>query len=350
MTGESDTSPVRAAHRFDEARLAAYLAARLPGLGGPLAVRQFKAGQSNPTFLLATAERRLVLRKKPPGVLLPSAHMVEREYRVIAALKDSAVPVPDALLLCEDADIIGTPFYVMAHVEGRVVQDPDLPGLDADERAAVWESMNQTLADLHGVDWRAVGLEDFGKPGNYVARQIARWSRQYEASKTEEIAAMDRLMAWLPDHLPDGDETAIAHGDYRMGNLILHPREPRVVAVLDWELSTLGHPLSDLAYNCLPYHLPAARKNLRGLEGLDLAALGIPSEAAYLDDYCRRTGRARIEHWPFYIAFALFRLAAICQGVYDRALKGNASAPNALDYGTLARHFAEAGWAQLETR
>jgi aminoglycoside phosphotransferase (APT) family kinase protein len=345
----SRTTEVRAAHRFDEAQLREYLAARLDGIAATLGVRQFAVGQSNPTFLIEGGARRFVLRKKPPGPLLPSAHLIEREYRILAALKGSAVPVPEVLLLCADAGVIGTAFYVMAYVEGRVVQDPALPGFTPAERTAVYDSMNATLAALHAIDWRALGLADFGKPAGYIARQIALWTRQYESARREAIPAMDTLIERLPKLIPPDDETAIAHGDFRMGNLILHPSEPRVVAVLDWELSTLGHPLSDLAYNCLAYHLEAGGPIVPGLVGLDLEALGIPREADYLAHYTTRRGRAPIEGWPFYVAFALFRLASIAQGVYDRALKGNASSENAMAYGAAVPRLAETACKLLDT-
>lgn len=343
--GGPQTIPVRPGMELDEARLGDYLAHRLRGFDAPLHVTQFQGGQSNPTYLVEADGRRCVLRKKPPGKLLPSAHQVEREYRVMRALADTDVPVPDMLLLCEDETIVGTSFYVMEYMDGRVEQDPTLPDLsDPAERRAVYDSMNDILARLHRVDWQAAGLQDFGKPGDYIARQVARWTRQYQASRTHDIPAMDRLIAWLPRHIPEDDETAIAHGDFRLGNLILHPDKPRVVAVLDWELSTLGHPLSDLAYSCVPYHLPAGQPGLRGLIGSDYIARGIPAEDDYVAAYCRRMGRGPVDNWPFYVAFALFRLAAIVQGVYARAQGGNASDAQALDVGRNAALLAETGW------
>jgi aminoglycoside phosphotransferase (APT) family kinase protein len=344
MSAAVELVPVREGHRFDEARLTEYLAQSLPGFAGPTRLRQFQGGQSNPTFLVESQGRRWVLRKKPPGKLLPSAHMVEREYRVIRALADTDVPVAPAPLLCEDASIIGTPFYVMEFVDGRVFTDPGLVELSAPERSAIYDAMNDTLAKLHKVDWRGVGLGDFGRPENYVARQIARWSKQYEASKTGDVPDMDRLIAWLPQHIPARDETTLAHGDFRLGNLIFHPREPRVVAVLDWELSTLGHPLSDLAYNCMLYHLPADLPTVRGFGDVDLAALGIPDERAYVAAYVKRTGRDPGADWPFFLAFSFFRYAAIVQGVYARALQGNASSATAEQLGRTAPRLAEIGW------
>jgi len=305
-------------------------------------VRQFEGGQSNPTYHLHTPDRDYVLRKKPPGQLLPSAHQVDREYRVMTALRDSAVPVPSTCLLCTDEHIIGTPFFVMACVEGRVFRQPHLPGVPAADRRAMYDDMVDVLARLHEVDVTAVGLADYGKPGNYYARQIARWGSQYVAAKTGEIAAMDRLMAWLPGHIPPGDETTIAHGDYRVENLIFHPTEPRVVAVVDWELSTLGHPLADLAYNCLTFHLPADALGRTDAAVADWT--GIPTEAEYIETYCRRTGRSGIPDWNFYLAFSMFRLASILQGVYARGLQGNAASTYALQRGAAAREIANRAW------
>lgn len=338
-----DTTTVREAHRLDEPALARYLTDHLPGFHGPLVVRQFEGGQSNPTYHLQTPGRDYVLRKKPPGQLLPSAHQVDREYRVMTALRNSAVPVPPTCLLCTDERVIGTPFFVMGCVEGRVFRQPHLPGVPAADRRAMYDDMVDVLARLHEVDVAAAGLSDFGKPGNYYARQVARWGQQYVAAKTDEIAAMDRLMSWLPEHIPPGDETTIAHGDYRVENLIFHPTEPRVVAVVDWELSTLGHPLADLAYNCLTFHLPADALGRAGAEVADWT--GIPTEAEYIETYCRRTGRAGIPEWNFYLAFSMFRLASILQGVYARGLQGNAASTYALQRGAAARAIAERAWA-----
>ena len=344
------TTPVRAAHRIDQAALERYLGEHVPQAAPIGGISQFAAGQSNPTYLIEGPERRFVLRKKPPGTLLPSAHLVEREYRILAALAETDVPVPRVHHLCEDPEIVGTAFYVMDHVEGSVDQDPAWPALEPGHRGAAYDSMADVLARLHGADWRGLGLADFGKEGNYIARQIRRWSGQYEASRTDEIAEMDRLLVWLPDHLPDDDETAIVHGDYRPGNLIVHPDEPRIAAVLDWELSTLGHPLSDLAHNCLAFSIPRGTSALQGLGGADFEALGLPGEEAYRDAYCERAGRGTIAEWRFYMAFAFFRMAAICQGVYARGLKGNASAPNAHEYGDRARALAELGWEKASSK
>ncbi len=345
MSDGSEVAPVRDAHRIDERGLAAYLADRLDDVTAPLTVRQFKGGQSNPTYLLEAGGRQLVLRKKPPGRLLPSAHAVEREYRVMAALAGNGVPVPAMRLLCEDDSIIGTAFYVMDHVDGRVFRDPALAGIAPAERAAIYDAMNRTLAGLHRVDWRAAGLADFGRPQNYAARQVARWSKQYRASATAELPAMDRLIDWLPAHLPAAADAAIAHGDFRLENLIFDRSRPVVRAVLDWELSTLGDPLGDLAYNCMLYRLPAAGLAVPGLGGLDLAALGLPGEADYVAAYCRRTGRDGIADWRFYLAFSLFRMAAILQGVYARALQGNAASPTAAAMGEMPGVLAEIGWS-----
>ena len=337
-----ETTTVREGHRLDEVALARYLDDHLPGFRGPLEVRQFEGGQSNPTYHLHTPGRDYVLRKKPPGQLLPSAHQVDREYRVMTALRDSAVPVPATCLLCTDAQVIGTPFFVMACVEGRVFRQPHLPGVPAADRRAMYDDMVAVLARLHQVDFAAAGLGDFGKPGNYYARQVARWGQQYLAARTDEIEAMDRLMAWLPEHIPPGDETTIAHGDYRVENLIFHPTEPRVVAVVDWELSTLGHPLADLAYNCLTFHLPADA--LGRTDAVVADWTGIPTEAQYIEAYCRRTGLSGIPDWNFYLAFSMFRLASILQGVYARGLQGNAASTYALQRGAAAREIANRAW------
>jgi aminoglycoside phosphotransferase (APT) family kinase protein len=312
--------PVLPNNRLDEAALVRYLQPRVEGFRGDCVVQQFQGGFSNPTFHLQTADRAFVLRKKPPGQLLPSAHAVDREYKVMKALQDTDVPVPRVHLLCKDAGVIGTMFYVMDYVDGRVFTDRLLPGCTRAERRAMYDACNDVLAKLHLVDHRAVGLGDYGKPTGYVARQVARWSKQYVASRMVDTPAMDRLMQWLSANMPAEDEAAIAHGDYRIGNLLFHPREPRVVAVLDWELSTIGHPLGDLAYCCSAYHAPNAGG--RGLEGADLESLGIPGEREFLESYRRRTGRAEIPHWTFFIVFSMFRSAAILAGVYKRSIDG----------------------------
>ena len=335
------TVPVGPDHGFDEAALLRYLADRVSGFRGPMAVRRFLGGQSNPTYLLRAGSGDYVLRRKPPGKLLPSAHAVDREYRVLTALRGSGVPVPQTHVLCEDPGVIGTAFYLMSCIDGRILRDPALPGLAPADRAALYDDANAILARLHTVDWRAVGLDGFGRPGNYFARQLHRWIGQYRASETERIEAMERLIAWLPAHVPADDTTTVVHGDFRLGNMVVDPAEPRVLAVLDWELSTLGHPLGDLAYACVPYRLPP---ELDGVRGLDLAVLGIPDEAASVAAYCRRTGRPGIPAWDFYVAFSLFRLAAICQGIMGRVRDGTANDPQARERGERARPLAEAGW------
>ncbi|HKE96412.1 MAG TPA: phosphotransferase [Povalibacter sp.] len=331
-------------HRFAEAPLWHYLQQQLPDFSGPATLRQFQGGQSNPTFLIETPTRKFVLRKKPPGKLLPSAHLIEREYRILRALPPQTVPVPRARLLCEDAAVIGTAFYVMDHVEGRVISNVTLPHWTPADRGALYADFVRIAATLHGIDYQACGLGDFGKPEGYVARQLDRWTRQYVASQTEDNADMTRLMAWLAQHQPQADETAITHGDFRIGNAIIHPTEPRIIAMLDWELATLGHPLADIAYACMYYHLPDRADSRGGLAGVDLAALGIPTEAEFLDLYRRHSGRAEIRDWRFFLAFSCFRMAAITQGVYARALQGNAADQRAIGYGEWAKLFASVGW------
>ncbi len=332
--------------RFEEAQLERFLQHSVDGFRGPIDVSQFKGGQSNPTYLVTSPDSIYVVRRKPPGKLLPSAHAVDREYRVMTALRDSGVPVPRTYLLCEDESVIGTPFYLMEYVEGRIFWDQSLPGLPPDERAAIYEEMIRVLAALHHVDYKAIGLGDYGKPGSYFERQIARWAKQYRASETETIEAMDRLIEWLPQNIPPGDETTLVHGDYRLDNLIFHPTEPHILAVLDWELSTLGHPLADFSYHLMSWRL--SPNEFRGLRGLDLPALGIPSEEDYIATYCGRTNRDGIEHLNFYMAYNMFRLAGILQGIMGRVVEGNAASRNALEMGRLARPLAEAGWQQAQ--
>jgi aminoglycoside phosphotransferase (APT) family kinase protein len=333
-------------HRFDEAALAAMLAPALPEASPPFTMRQFQGGQSNPTFLLTdSAGNRYVLRKKPPGAILPSAHAVEREYTVMQALGPTAVPVPNMRLLCEDAAVIGTPFYVMDYVDGRVLTDLQLTDIPKPDRAAYYFAMADGLAALHRVDWRAAGLENFGKPEAYVARQISRWTRQYLASDPEPNPDMEALIAWLPAHVPADEAAVIAHGDFRLGNLMFAPQTPDLLAILDWELATLGHPLSDLAYLCAFYRLPHDGGPFRGLGGLDLAQLGIPDETALVARYCAAVGRsAPPPDWPFYLAFSSFRSAAIGQGVYDRSRRGNAADQRAHLYHQMVRTCARIGW------
>jgi aminoglycoside phosphotransferase (APT) family kinase protein len=338
------TTPVAERHRFDMGALDAWMRANVEGFAGPLTVEQFKGGQSNPTFRLSTPSRAYVMRAKPGPVakLLPSAHAVEREYKVLAALAGTDVPVARVYGLCEDESVIGRAFYIMDCVEGRVLWDQSLPGVSNAERDAIYDEMNRVIAALHKVDVAAVGLTDFGRPGNYFARQISRWSKQYLLSETEKIPEMDRLIEWLPQHIPEGDESAIVHGDYRLDNMMFDRERPRVLAVLDWELSTIGHPLADFSYHCMSWHIPPGQ--FRGIAGLDLVALGIPSEAEYMRRYCARTGRQHIDHWDFYLAYNCFRLAGILQGIVKRALDGTASSPQALEQGKRVRPLAELAW------
>lgn len=332
------------AQTLDTERLQPYLEQNLPGFSGTLTAEKFAGGQSNPTFRLSADGRHYVLRRKPPGELLASAHAVDREFRVISALGETDVPVPHAYLLCEDESIIGSMFYIMEYLDGRVFWDPTLPEVtDNAERAAMYDEMNRVLAALHSVDVDAVGLSDFGRPGNYYARQISRWTKQYRASETEHSDAMEALIAWLPENMPaDDGAVSLVHGDYRLDNVMFHPSEPRIIAVLDWELSTLGHPLADLAYQVMAWQLPGDA-GLRGLQGVDRQSLGLPDDSEYIDAYCRRTGRAGIDHWNFYLVFCFFRLAAILQGVKKRALMGNASSPEAKAKGALVEPLARFG-------
>lgn len=345
---QDDTVALEPQPRIDTAALARYMRAHVEGFPGIVEALRFKGGQSNPTFLLKAGDRRYVLRSKPAGTLLASAHAVDREYRILGALRDSGVPVARVYCLCLDESVIGTMFYIMEYVQGRVFWHPSLLEVAGGERAAIYDQMNSVIAALHTLDPQRLGLADYGKPGNYFSRQIARWTRQYRQSETEKIEAMDQLIDWLPQHIPGTDETAIVHGDYRIDNLIFHPQEPRIIAVLDWELSTLGHPLADLSYHLMSWHLPA--QEFRGLDGCDLGSLNIPSEGAYVDAYCRRVGREPIDpvHWEFYLAYNMFRVAGIRQGIMRRALDGNAASAHALVAGSRAREMAERGWRQVE--
>jgi aminoglycoside phosphotransferase (APT) family kinase protein len=317
--------------QLDIESLNEYLSQHIPGYQGPLTAEKFPGGQSNPTFKLTAGDTSYVLRRKPPGELLKSAHAVDREFRVISALQDTDVPVPRTHVLCEDDDVIGSMFYVMEYLEGRILWDPTLPeARDNEERAAIFDAMNQTMAALHNVDVDAVGLSDYGRPGNYFERQVNRWSKQYRASETRHIPAMEKLMEWLPANMPEDDGTvSLVHGDYRLDNMMFHPTEPRVIALLDWELSTLGHPLADLANQCMAWMLPREGGGVAGLMGVDRKALGLPSDEEYIARYCERTGRDGIDNWNFYIVFSLFRLAAILQGIVKRAQIGTASSPEA---------------------
>ena len=347
MQTYAKTVPVMERHRFDPSSLDRYLRQHLAGYRGGLEVRQFDSGHSNPTFFVAAdmdgGERRdFVLRKKPPGQLVASAHQVDREFRVISALAATDVPVARTHLLCADDSVIGQMFYLMDAVPGRILVDASMPEQTPAERTAIFDSMNDVLARLHKVDPAKVGLGDFGRTGQYIARQVARWSKLYAELKTEHIPAMEKLASWLPENIPEEDPTTIVHGDFRLGNLIVHPTEPRVIAVLDWELSTLGHPLCDVAYNCLGYHL---KDPPHGFSTVDFARLGLPTERDYVAAYCRRTGRSSIPHWNYYLAFSLYRLAAIAQGVYRRGLQGNASNPESVKMSRSARERAELAWS-----
>jgi aminoglycoside phosphotransferase (APT) family kinase protein len=344
----SGTKPVEERQQFDVARLERYLKDKIADFRGPMTVEQFKGGQSNPTYKLLTPEKNYVLRRKPAGKLLASAHAVDREYKVITALHTTDVPVAKTHVLCEDDAVIGTAFYVMDCVDGRVMWDPALPGMMPEQRSTIFAEMNRVIAALHQVDYNAIGLADYGKPGNYFSRQIDRWSKQYRASETKRIEAFENLMLWLPKNIPAGDETSIVHGDYRLDNIIFHPTEPRVLAVLDWELSTLGHPLADFSYHCMTWHIP--KGVFRGLAGAKLAELGIPSEAEHVASYCKRTGRAPIDpsHWDFCMAYNLFRLGAILQGIAGRVKDGTAASAQAKAMGDAAGPLADLGWQQVE--
>jgi aminoglycoside phosphotransferase (APT) family kinase protein len=342
----SGTTPVREAHRFDVGRLAEWMAHNVDGFAGPLEVEQFKGGQSNPTYKLVTPGRRYVLRRKPPGKLLPGAHAVDREYRVIAALGRQGFPVAEALGLCEDESVIGTAFYVMEMVEGRIFWEPDFPEVPREERPAYFDAMNATIAQLHLIDPEAAGLGDYGKPGNYFERQISRWSRQYEGDvEAGRVPSMDRLVEWLPANVPDdGGEARVIHGDFRCDNMIFHAAEPRVIAVLDWELSTLGHPLADFSYHLMMYRMPPGMSS--GLARPDLPELNIPSEEEYVAAYCRRTGRDGIPDIDFYMAFNMFRLAAILHGIKGRVARGTAASAHAAKMVAGLEPLADLAWAQ----
>ena len=344
----SGTMPVSSRQQFSLDALAAWMMTHVSGFHGPLHIEQFKGGQSNPTFKLITPATTYVMRSKPgpAAKLLPSAHAIEREFRVMAALGNAAVPVAKMIALCEDESVIGRAFFVMQFVEGRVLWNPALPDMTMAERGAIFDEMNRIIAQLHQVDFAAIGLADYGKAGNYFERQIARWSKQYRASETEKIDAMDKLIEWLPLHIPPGEETSIVHGDYRLDNLIFHPTEPRVLAILDWELSTLGHPLADFAYHCMAWHVPPSA--FRGLAGLDLAALGIPDFKSYVASYCQRTGRYGIDNFEYYLAYNMFRMAGILQGIMKRVVDGTAASEQAMAMGKAARPLAELGWKVAE--
>jgi aminoglycoside phosphotransferase (APT) family kinase protein len=341
----SGTTEVRETLRFDVDRLQDYMTSHVEGFHGPLQVRQFRGGQSNPTYLLESGSGRYVLRRKPPGKLLKSAHAVDREFQVISALYGADFPVPRPYVLCEDDVVIGTVFFIMEYVEGRIFWELDLPGVEPDERAAIYDSVNDTIAKLHSFDYVSLGLGEFGRPGNYFARQISRWSGQYRASETRSIDAMDRLMDWLPEHIPDDNSASIVHGDFRLDNMIIHPDEPRVIAVLDWELSTIGHPLADFTYHLMSWQMPEIGLGSAGLRDKDLAALGIPSADEYTRRYCDRTGRRDgIADRDFYSAFNFFRLAAILQGIAGRVREGTAASAHAGQAERAVEPLAALGW------
>ena len=339
------TKPVAERQKVDLGALSDYMHKHVDGFTGDLQIEQFKGGQSNPTFMLTAGPQRYVLRTKPAPAakLLPSAHAIEREFRVMDALSKAGFPAARQYALCEDEDVIGRAFYIMEFMDGRVLWDQSMPNMSNTERAAHYYEMNRVIAQLHTIDYKAIGLETYGKPGNYFGRQIDRWTRQYKASETEHIPAMEHLIEWLPQHIPAGEQTTIVHGDYRLDNMIFHPTEPRILAVLDWELSTLGHPLADFSYHCMSWHIVPGL--FRGIAGLDLKSLGIPTEEDYLAKYSERTGIAiHKEDFRFYLAYNMFRMAGILQGIMKRYQDGTAASEQALKNGQAARPMAEMGW------
>ena len=339
------TKPVAERQKVDLGALSDYMHKHVAGFSGDLQIQQFKGGQSNPTFMLTAGSQRYVLRTKPAPAakLLPSAHAIEREFRVMDALSKAGFPAAHQYALCEDEEVIGRAFYIMEFMDGRVLWDQSMPDMSNAERAAHYDEMNRVIAQLHTIDYKAIGLETYGKPGNYFGRQIDRWTRQYKASETEHIPAMEHLIEWLPQHIPAGEQTTIVHGDYRLDNMIFHPTEPRILAVLDWELSTLGHPLADFSYHCMSWHIVPGL--FRGIAGLDLKSLGIPTEEDYLAKYSERTGIAiHKEDFRFYLAYNMFRMAGILQGIMKRYQDGTAASEQALKNGQAARPMAEMGW------
>ena len=347
------TMPVADRQKFDVATLADYMRQHVEGFDAKAAdgmtVEQFKGGQSNPTFKITAGNQpsqQYVMRAKPGPVakLLPSAHAIEREFKVMNALNKASFPAAKQYALCTDEDVIGRAFYIMEFVDGRVLWDQSLPGMTPSQRAEIYDEMNRVISQLHTIDYAAIGLADYGRPGNYFARQIDRWTKQYKASETEKIEAMDNLIAWLPNNIPPGDDTSIVHGDYRLDNMMFHKTEPRILAVLDWELSTLGHPLADFSYHCMSWHVTAGQ--FRGIKGLDHQALGIPSEQEYIAKYCERTGKTiRQADFSFYLAYNMFRMAGILQGIMKRYVDGTASSAQAKKSGEAARPMAELGWS-----
>lgn len=334
---------------LDENRLSEYLQQHVDGFAGPATFSKFSGGQSNPTFKIATPNATYVLRRQPPGKLLKSAHAVDREFRVIKALSNTNVPVATPYHLCEDTDIIGSMFYVMGFCDGRIFWDAQIDSVNNEERGRIYSAMNEALANIHSLDVNAVGLGDYGRPGNYFQRQLARWTQQYRASEIQPIEAMNSLIKWLEDHMPEDDgRVSLVHGDYRLDNIIFAPDSPDILAIIDWELSTLGHPFADLAYQCMQLRMPSNVKNISGLAGIDRSALNIPSEREYVQQYCDRMGIANIDHWAFYLAFSFFRLAAIIQGVAKRALDGNASSKDAAAVGAFVEPLAQMAWQVIK--
>jgi aminoglycoside phosphotransferase (APT) family kinase protein len=340
------TTAIREAHRFDETRLAEWMSKSIADFKGPLLVEEFKGGQSNPTYKVSTEGKSYVLRRKPPGELLKGAHAVEREVQVLQALATAGYPVPHVFGLCADERVIGTSFYVMDMVEGRIFWDATFPAVSRDDRPRYFDAMNEALAQLHNIDYRAIGLSNYGRTGGYLERQIARWSKQYRADAEQAGADphMDKLIEWLLCNIPSGDETSVVHGDFRVDNVIFHPSEPRILAVLDWELSTLGHPVADFAYHLMMYRMPP--RIVAGLGAANLSALNVPTEAAYIIAYCRRTGRTEIPDIDFYVAFNMFRLAAICHGIKARIIRGTASSPRAQEYANSVEWLTELARSQ----
>jgi aminoglycoside phosphotransferase (APT) family kinase protein len=346
------TMAVNDRQKFDVAALTEYMRQHVEGFDASsadsLIVEQFKGGQSNPTFKLTAGNQRYVMRAKPgpSAKLLPSAHAIEREFKVMNALNKAGFPAARQYALCNDEAVLGRAFHIMEFVDGRVLWDQSLPGMTQLQRGEIYDELNRVIAQLHNIDYAAIGLAEYGKPGNYFARQIDRWTKQYRASETEKIEAMDNLIAWLPHHIPPGEDTSIVHGDYRLDNMMFHPTEPRILAVLDWELSTLGHPLADFSYHCMSWHVSPGQ--FRGIAGLDHQALGIPSEQEYIAKYCERTGKTiRPEDFNFYLAYNLFRMAGILQGIMKRYVDGTASSAQAKKSGEAARPMAELGWSYV---
>jgi len=343
------TQAVQEKHQVDISKLQTWMETNVESFTGTIEVSQFSGGQSNPTFLLEAGGKTYVMRRKPPGQLLRGAHAVDREYKVLTALGQTDVPVPRTYALCTDEDVLGTWFYIMDYCEGRIFWAPHLEEVSKGERAAIYEGMVDALARLHNADYKDIGLQDFGREGNYVARQINTWSKQYRAAATEEFEPMERLLEWLPENIPADDKTTVIHGDFRLDNMIFHPTEPRVIAILDWELSTLGNPLADFNYNCLPYSMPLGGR-FSGLLGQDIDGMGIPSGDDYIAMYCERTGRSSIDNWDFYTAFNMFRLSAIAEGIMVRIKNGTAASAEAMETAKTARPLAERAWGIVESK